>query len=173
MRFGTLVAVVLLSSVAAYAAATKTTEKFGARVSYPAEWIDKGIAKWDLLNPDYSGAENTFGVGPAMDGEVMVSVIASKPMTLKEFTSALSGVMTAMDPSLKVNSAKEISVNGLKGYDVVYGQGSDFGRTRAVVFFDGGKRYTISATAFDTKAGMYDGYAPAIESVVQSFRVVR
>lgn len=164
-----------LLGLGVYAAGMKTVTKdqYGVQISYPADWQDKGTSAWDLLNPDYSGATNTFGFGPKMDGEFFVSVIPSKPMDFKTFVSKLSSLMVSMDPSLKVSRSNEITVHGIKGYDVVYGKGSTYGRTRVVVFYKNGKRYTLSAVMFDTKPGMYPTYAPSIESVIESFRILK
>ena len=79
---------------------TYTSASYGVQVSYPADWIDKGTPATDILNPDYAGPYNAFGFGPAMDGEVLVAVNPSLPMTRTELTKRLSDIFAFMDPAL-------------------------------------------------------------------------
>lgn len=164
----------LLIPAVADAANTKTytSEQYKVQISYPDDWIDKGTLATDLLNPRYSGEKNSFSFGPKQEGQIIVSVNPSKPLGLRQFRKSLQTVLTSMDPNIKIDSAKEISVNGLKGFSVVYGKGSDYGRNQVFVFYHGGMRYTIMAAVFDLKPGIYDEYASTIDSVVQSFRII-
>ncbi len=169
-----VMAATTMMPLGARAAGIKTykSDKYSVQVSYPDDWIDKGTSATDLLNPDYSGKENTFGIGPQLDGEILISVNDTRAQTFDEFVAALKGVIKSMGLPFKIDSSKQISVGGQPAYDVVYGGGSEFGRTRVVALFRNGKRYTIMVAGFDTKPGIYDKYAPAIDASVQSFRIL-
>ena len=114
--------------------------------------------------------------GIVLFGLAALAAVSAFGVDLKIYTSGPQntfGFGPQMDATMKVSSAREITIDGLTGCDVTYGVGSDLGRTRVAVFYHGGKRYTIMAAGFDNGPGEYDTYAQAIDAVVKSFRLVR
>lgn len=165
----------LLAAVLPAATPTKTVHSpvVKASLTCPADWIDKGTAATDLLNPDFKGAYNASGWGPAMDGEVLIAVNPSKPMTAEELMKAMRASFAGIDPSLASMpiTLKPVTIGGLAGFDLDYGKGGPFGESRVVVLFAKGNRYTLSAMGFDERPGEFAQYAPAVDTVFRSFRL--
>lgn len=150
---------------------TYTSPTYHVSVTYPASWIDKGVAKLDLLDPDYKGPYNAFGFGPKMDGEMLVSVVPSAAMTREAFLGAYQKLLDQMPIKVTAQNVSDVEFNGLKGFQFDYGAGTELGRTHVAVFFANGKRYAILAMGFDERKGEYDSYAPMIDQVFRSFKL--
>ncbi|HET9030202.1 MAG TPA: hypothetical protein VFN49_08495 [Candidatus Aquilonibacter sp.] len=151
---------------------TYVSPKYHVSVTYPSSWIDKGVAKVDLLNPDYTGAYNSFAFGPKMDGEILVAVVPSAPMTRDAFLAAYQSILDEMGMNLKAENVSDVEVNGLKGFQFDYGAGTQIGRVHLAVFFANGKRYVIEAMGFDERKGEYASYATVIDDVFASFKLL-
>ena len=158
---------------------TYTSEKYGFSVSHPAEWKIGGQTEHNLMPGDQhpKGTQNAFQFDCVPDYSrpcsVLVSVHEARLQTFEEFSKFSKGMVEGMSQgAAKVNPAKELTVNGLEGYEIVYGEGSFFGKTRLVVFFRNGKRYSIVMTS-GTEAADFEKDAPKFEVFVQSFRVVK
>lgn len=163
---------------------TFTSEKYGFSVAHPADWKMGGQTEHDHMPGDRhpKGVQNAFHFECAPDHSwpcgVLVSVNEAKPQSFEEFSKAFEGWVQGMfRGAAKINSARKLTVNGLEGYEIVYGEGSFFGKTRLVVFFQNGKRYSIYIMIDDMSSGReaadIEKDAPKFEAFVQSFRVVK
>ena len=174
--------VVFVSTVAAGQAGdlkTFTSGKYGFSVSHPADWKIGAQTEHDLMPGDRhpKGVQNAFQFDCAPDYSracsVLVSVHEAKPQTFEEFAQLFKGMIEGMSQgAAKVSAAGKLTVNGLEGYEIVYGEGSFFGKTRLVVFFQNGKRYSIVMTS-GMEAADFEKDAPKFQTFVQSFRVVK
>ncbi len=102
-----------------------------------------------------------------------MAVNPSKPMTPDQIRKGFRDCMATVDPSSAgmAISIQPITINGLSGFDLDYGKGTEWGESRVVMLFARGNRYTLSAVAFDTRPGEFAQYAPAIDAVFRSFRL--
>lgn len=158
---------------------TFTSEKCGFSVAHPADWKTGPQTEHDLMPGDQhpKGVQNAFQFDCVPDYSrpcsVLVSVHEAKPQTFEEFSKFFKGMVEEMSQgAAKVNTAKKLTVNGLEGYEIVYGEGSFFGKTRLVVFFKNGKRYSIVMTS-GMEAADFEKDALKFEAFEQSFRVVK
>jgi len=158
---------------------TFTSEKYGFSVAHPADWITGPQTEHDQMPGDKhpKGVQNAFQFDCVPDYSrfcsVLVSVHEAKPQTFEEFSKTFKGFIDGMfRGAAKVNSARKLTVNGLEGYEIVYDQGSFFGKMRLVVFFQNGKRYSILMYS-GMEAADFEKDAPKFEAFVQSFRVVK
>jgi len=176
---GSLVVVFVCTAVG-QAADLKTfaSEKYGFSVAHPADWKTGPQTEHDLMPGDQhpKGVQNAFQFDCVPDYSrpcsVLVSVHEAKPQAFEEFSKFFKGMVGGMFQGAKVNPARKLTVNGLEGYEIVYGEGSFFGKTRLVVFFQNGKRYSIVMTS-GMEAADFEKDAPKYEAFVQSFRVVK
>ena len=158
---------------------TLTSEKYGFSVSHPADWKIGGQSEHNLMPGDQhpKGTQNAFQFDCVPDHSrvcsALVSVHEAKPQTFEEFSKTFKAIVEGMfQGAAKVNPARKLTVNGLEGYEIVYGEGSFFGKTRLVVFFQNGKRYSIVMTS-GMEAADFEKDAPKFEAFVQSFHVVK
>lgn len=158
---------------------TFTSEKYGFSVAHPADWKIGGQTEHNLMPGDQhpKGTQNAFQFDCVPDHSrpcsVLVSVHDAKPQTFEEFSKFFKGMVEGMSQgAAKVNPGRKLTVNGVEGYEIVYGEGSFFGKTRLVVFFQNGKRYSIMMTS-GMEAGDFEKDASKYEAFVQTFRVVK
>jgi len=185
MRIRTTIGLLVVASVCTVAVGqtgglkTFTSEKYGFSVTHPADWKMGPQTEHDLMPGDRhpKGVQNAFQFDCVADHSrpcsVLVSVQEAKPQTFEEFSKLFKGMVEGMSQgAAKINPARKLTVNGLEGYEIVYGEGSFFGITRLVVFFQDGKRYSIVMTS-GMEAGDFEKDAPKYEAFVKSFRVVK